>query len=137
MQGRTRGARLVAAVAVAGACVAVAAVMFGSTLMSTRTDGDTSGEDDPVASASNIDPVATVTAVAAKGAAAAITSVDCPPPLGSRTVLIVTCAVTFEGPASQLWSIGGADDPEPLPLGDPTPGKRGSVDEETGITRCA
>jgi hypothetical protein len=39
--------------------------------------------------------------------------------------LLVTCAVTFEGPACQLWLAEGPDDPDPLPVAAPADGRRG------------
>lgn len=54
-----------------------------------------------------------------------VTSVDCVKPVDTTKTLLVSCAVTFDGPACQLWLAGGLDDPEPTPVGEPTEGRRG------------
>jgi hypothetical protein len=54
-----------------------------------------------------------------------ITAVDCMKPADPAKTLLVTCAVTFEGPACQLWLAEGPHDPEPLPVAAPADGRRG------------
>jgi hypothetical protein len=104
---------------------------------------------EPVTSASDAEPVEAATAAstttptthgdlratiraAARAASGRrpVESVDCMKPLETENLLLVSCAVTFEGPACQLWLAGGADDPDPLPIGDPAEGLRGRADRK-------
>jgi hypothetical protein len=59
-----------------------------------------------------------------------VESVRCVEPVEAADLLLVSCAVTFEGPACQLWLAGGADDPEPLPIGVAAEGRRGRADRK-------
>lgn len=63
-----------------------------------------------------------------------ITSVDCVNPVNVTKAALLTCAVTFDGPACQLWLAGAPNDPEPKALGSPAEGRRGRVYETTA--RC-
>jgi hypothetical protein len=58
-----------------------------------------------------------------------ILAVDCVSPVDTAEVILITCAVTFRGPACQLWLASGADDSEPAAFGEPTEGRRGRVDD--------
>jgi hypothetical protein len=58
-----------------------------------------------------------------------ITSVDCTKPVDTADVFLLSCAVTFEGPACQLWLASGIDDPEPSAFSDTSTGRRGRADE--------
>lgn len=102
----------------------------------------TGGDDEPAGTRESDapdaipDPAAAIQAAAARGSDAPILSVDCPGPVSTESLTLGVCAVTFAGPSCQLWIAGGVDEPEPLPLGDPLPGKLGHVSEQ-GVVRCA
>jgi hypothetical protein len=76
------------------------------------------------------DLVATIRAAAREASSERrITSVDCVKPVDVSETLLLSCAVTFEGPACQLWLAGALDDPEPLSLSDPADGRWGWADD--------
>ena len=58
----------------------------------------------------------------------------CTQPVASATGVMMidpmmSCAVTFEGPACQLWLAVGADDHGAMVLGAPAEGRRGRADD--------
>jgi hypothetical protein len=63
-----------------------------------------------------------------------ITSVDCTNAVQGSETLVVWCAVTFDGPACQLW-IGVFEDPQPVALGKPIEGRSGVVNESSAFCK--
>jgi hypothetical protein len=111
----------------AGAAAVVALVLASALAPSPNT---ATPRAEPVHVQGKTDLAATIRAAASKASSdRRITSVDCINPVDVTDALLLTCAVTFEGPACQLWLAGGVDDPEPLALSDPADGRRGRADE--------
>jgi hypothetical protein len=119
--------RNAAAAVVAVACLSLLAACGGHDRAQSKT---------AASNQSPVDPVIAVRAAARAASNRRIEMVECPPPLEAGEISIVTCAVTFAGPACQLWIAGGDDDPEWLPLGEPIEGRVGQVNQQTRYTRC-
>jgi hypothetical protein len=81
--------------------------------------------------------VALVSAAARRASDSPIVTVTCPKTLKAGEIGLSTCAVTFAGPACQLWMVINKDgEDKALPFGEPAEGRRGSYDEPSGMSKC-
>jgi len=88
-----------------------------------QTADSTSPAPAPAATAQASDPVEAVRAAARAADDRAIRSVDCTPSVSAGEASLVMCAVTYAGPACQLWMA----EPSATPMGEPADGMRGRV----------
>ena len=92
----------------------------------------------PVPTSRPKDPVALVTAKAGAASRVPVDTVACAKEVQARDTHVTTCAVTFAGPACQLWIVSRRGSvatalPPPSP---PMQRSRGLVDARSGRARC-
>jgi hypothetical protein len=81
--------------------------------------------------------VAIVTAAARRASDSPVVAVTCPKTLKAGEIGLSTCAVTYAGPACQLWMVVNTNgEDKPLPFGERAEGRRGSYDEMSGMSKC-
>jgi hypothetical protein len=119
-------------------------VLIGSALSATgcqesskSTRAGTAAASPPSAPMGHKQLVALVAAAAHRDQHRRVVGVVCKKTTKAEEIGLSPCAVTFAGPACQLWIVvdrGGEH--QAMPFSEPSEGRRGAYDEASGMSKC-